>query len=166
MLRVFPSWCHVEAGVGAESGEGGGDFDSIAMFHVWSSSFKSRVVVSLSGNLLLQRETRGEYGVFLEIYADGALPLLELWPHPRSKGSEVLLVAWMSSWEFLISSFGGLAGESGDGLFENRLLDAVMDICFWKGFPMWTFGRKVYLYVFSKTQRKWCDIVLLVGWIA
>lgn len=31
---VFPSWRHVEAGVGAESNEGGGDSDSIVVFHV------------------------------------------------------------------------------------------------------------------------------------
>jgi len=44
--------------MGAIQGEGGGDSDSIAILHVWQSSFGPEAVSSLSRNNLLRQKNR------------------------------------------------------------------------------------------------------------
>ena len=58
-------------------GEGGGDSDSITVFHVRLSSLWPMVVSHRLGSFSGSEKQEGSMGVFFGIYADGALLLLE-----------------------------------------------------------------------------------------
>ena len=143
-----------KAGVGTVPGEGGGHL-------IPSSSYMSAFFTPVESYYLvigeLSLEARNKKRVWE--YSTGYIPMehslfwsFELileangrrWYHhwfaTFHLGSDVQLVAWMSSWEFLVSSFRGLSGVSGDCLLENRLLDVVVDVCFWNGFIILMLG--------------------------
>jgi len=132
------------------------------------------------GSFSGSEKQEGSMGVFFGIYADGALLLLELWPHPRGKGSVVTSPltcdpAWgprCSSW------LRHLSGSSQhhpleDWLEEVRdhrcwLTDVVMDVCSQEVSSNGIFRsaggycERIICISFQKLTEAWCNILLFV----